>query len=81
MKIKIESGIQFPRIGAPKPVEIPFGDLGVGDSFYVECGRLESINKMQWVRRQAGKYRKMVDRNYSIRISPDETGFRVWRTN
>lgn len=59
----------------------PFSSMSVGDSFHVS-GDFSYLSKNRgsiahWVK----KFRKNVDKNFSIATRTEAGGFRVWRVN
>ena len=71
MSIKIDKDVDLPERGAGRPNTYPFGEMEVGDSFFVD-----GIPKER-VRSAANQYGIRHGRKYATRSV--DGGIRVWR--
>ena len=75
MKIgQVESGIEIPE--AVK--KYPFDKMGIGDSFFVECGEDNRYSVYGRVRSSSNSAGVRLKMKFATRIV--NGGFRVWRT-
>lgn len=76
MKFVIEKGIPMPRPRAHGVSKYPFGELSVGDSFFVASG--DDIKCQRSVSASAQNYGKRHQKKFATRVIKGQ-GVRVWR--
>ena len=82
MNYKIEKGKLLPDMGRqPTPIEFPFSQMRIGDSFFVKAEDHTAYVRMYGkLMNQAKKFRKLTnDRQFSVSTRTEPSGFRVWR--
>lgn len=80
-KLPIQSGIPIATAMPIRPRKYPFAEMAVGDSFLVPQDPLVNRFVMRnRVRASARKWHLRTGFVFSVRLSPTEGGYRVWRT-
>lgn len=78
--MKIDKGVPLPdRIAKRVTVgPLPLADLGIGDSFLVECTPEELERVLHSVRVRLSRF-KQLNKGYNFSSTKDKKGIRVWR--